>query len=198
MKSIHILALSLLAIAPLSAAPISSLPNLTRIFMLESTGIILNHNLQPFGAVEMVGNLPADVTTNANEQYDLYYSDANGTPNQNGEFLTITCNFEQVGVAGCNIAAVGLGFSSGPDILFNTITDLRTGFNYVAGSESFIIDNSLTTFSSLGNNADGNPPLRVTLGISAPPSGNEVPEPSTYATIGAGLLAAAFLRRRNR
>lgn len=197
MKSIQILALSLLAIAPLSAAPISSLPNLLNVFVIEVTGTANTHNFLPFGAVEMVGNVPPDITTNANERYDLFYSDANGTANQFGEFLTITCNFQTAYAPGCNIAAVGLSFSGGPDVLFNTITALSTGFNYVAGSENFIIDNDLTTYSSLGNNADGNPLLRVTLGISAP-SSSAVPEPSTYATMGAGLLAAALLRRRNR
>ena len=196
MKSIQILALSLLAIAPLSAAPISSLPNLNTIFVIEVTGVATSHNFLPFGAVEQVGNVPPDIATNGNEQYDLFYSDANGTFNQNGEYLTITCNFEQFGFTGCNIAAVGLTFAGGPNVLFNTITALSTGFSYVAGSENLIIDNDLATFSSLGNNADGNPPLRVTLGITAP-SGSEVPEPSTYATLGAGLLVAAFLRRHN-
>jgi hypothetical protein len=196
MKSIYILALSLLAIAPLSAAPIRTLPNLTSVFIWEATTTNNFYSFAPNVGVNVQGNLPVDVLSGANEEYDLFYSNANGTFNLDGEYLTVVCNFTGAGQIGCNISAIGLSFSSGPDILFNTITNIRTGFNYTAGSENFMIDNDLETPGSLGNNSDA-PPLSVTFGITAP-SGNEVPEPSTYATLGAGLLAAAFLRRRNR
>lgn len=68
----------------------------------------------------------------ADEQYDLYISDQNGTLNSNGSYLTITCthNWDFYGISGANnIDAVSLNLSDGSKIWASTVASYILGFN---------------------------------------------------------------------
>ena len=71
---------------------------------------MLNRLLNP------LGSLNQDFTFFATENYDVFYSGANGTPHINGSFLTIEGIWQaDPRFGGMNITGVELAFSVGPN-----------------------------------------------------------------------------------
>jgi hypothetical protein len=195
-RSIAPLALSLLLVAgTAAAAPIRSLPDLESVTIYEITfattpntyapdaAQLLNRLADPLGA----GN--NDFTFVANEYYDVFYSDADGTPDADGAFLTIEGVWRSDGgPGGMNINEVELAFGGAtPHTRFGDfVSDFAYGTgNVTAGSESTAVDHDLGTFPRFGNTSttDLDDRFRLTIGFD----GISVPEPRV-----ALLLAAAF------
>jgi hypothetical protein len=186
------------------AAPIRTLADLESVTIYEITfgttpntyapdaAQLLNRSADPLGA----GN--NDFTFVANEYYDVFYSDSDGTPNPYGAFLTIEGVWRSNGgPGGMNVNEVELTFGgASPHTQFGDfVSDFEYGTgNVTAGSESTAVDHDLGTFPRFGNTSttDLNDRFRLTIGFD----GISVPEPRI-----ALLLAAAFgyaLVRRTR
>jgi hypothetical protein len=196
------LLLSLLTLVPAvaSQAAIVNTPGLTTVRFWEATGWILPYDFAQNGAqmttqlgVGTLGPSTNDFSPLTSENYDVFYSDANGAFNLNGDYVSVEAvfPFSLPSGGGLNLAAVDLIIAGSPvraDILasWNGL-----GNNFIAGDVGRAVDFdnypltplTATTMGNTGGNA-GQPPtqhLRVTVGWS------RIPEPST------GLLAALSL-----
>lgn len=102
------------------------------------------------------------------EFFDVYYSDANGEFNATGAFITIDIRFNKANAngGGGNISGIRFNFNNGKSILANHLESfVSNGSNYTIDSELYAVDCDLSTYSSLGNNANIQTNLRLTVGI---------------------------------
>lgn len=130
------------------------------------------------------------------ENYDVFFSDANGALNANGSYLTIEGN---CGVPyNCfNINGVALVKTGGALEYANTLASAvygRAG-SFTPNTALKAVDNSLDTFTQMGDTIgmDANARMRITVGFASTPA---VPEPETYAMLLAGLGLVGFAARR--
>jgi hypothetical protein len=196
---------SLLALASIVAllpgvsetqAAILNMPGLTHVIVWEATGPISFH-LFPQNGTKMTNQLGVGVLGPNNndfsplpsENYDVFYSDANGNFNLNGNYVTVEAVYSNAsGGGGLNVAAVDLFFlSSSTSLRADVLASFQgLGPNYTAGSEIFAADPDAgpSTFTSMGSTMV--PPtqhLRVTVTWK-----QLVPEPATF-----GLLSLSFV-----
>lgn len=184
-------------------AAIMTTPGLTGITFWEATGPIVPFTFAP-NSSEMTNQLGVGVLGPNNddfsqlptENYDVFYSDANGNFNLNGNYVTVEAVYPVPGGGGgLNIAAVDLVIGSGTlraDVLASFV---GLGPNYIPGSELNAVDAdtpSPTTITTMGSTMV--PPtqhLRVTVTWSK----LGIPEPTSAAMALAGL--GLTLVRRN-
>jgi hypothetical protein len=185
------------------ALPVRDIPGLVSISFWERTGgsaptesvfavdgTELTTRLEdPLGA----GN--HDISGATSEYYDVFYSNADGSFNLAGEYLTIEGVFQQSlpSGGGLNLAEIGLGFD-GAAVEFGNFVANFFAFGDNALPETVVraIDGDLQTHTTMGNTIDAPERLRVTLGFAS--SSGTVPEPSTSVLI--GLAALGVLARR--
>jgi hypothetical protein len=201
MKLLTILALGTLSLVPAYAAALRDTPGLTAIRLFEVSGSVIATDLVAQGggldikAANFVGsNANSDYSTPNAERFDLYYSDAAGNFNLNGEYVTIDC-FMDNEISGCNVAALQLVFGSTPGALADVLTRAVTTQGYVANSELLAVDGSTSTYALLGSS--GISLMSLTVGFSGLQS-SAVPEPSTYALMGAGLIGLAYFNKKRK
>jgi uncharacterized repeat protein (TIGR01451 family) len=111
------------------------------------------------------------------EYFDVFFSDAYGRPNLAGSYLTVEAVFDRelpFGGGG-NIAAAVLRFADGRNETASHMASyLALGGNAVHSSVFNAVDDSLGTFTTLGNNLGSDARMRITLGFpsstSAPPA----------------------------
>ena len=130
---------------------------LTNITVWESTGTETAYNFQidpmdprllPISGGPTSSNY--DFTTAAQEYYDVFLSDADGTPDTNGCCVTIVCNMAQVSAnyaTGNNIDAVELDFADGLRLGATSVGSVQLGQG--------LTDPNLLFTSGLANNALG-------------------------------------------
>lgn len=101
------------------------------------------------------------------EFYDVFYSDADGTFNSNGGFVTIECRYDfSNGGGALNINEVEFYFGSGYSMYGCYVTSyVSNGSTYVPGSEEWAADCNLVTLSTMGNTENTTIRLRLTIGI---------------------------------
>lgn len=191
-----LLATVFVAVPRFAQAAVMTFPGLTAIRFTEVSGIGLPHFFLPaspqmtnqLGVLNVVNN---DFTGAPTEVYDVFYSDANGALNVNGNYVTIEARFAGQAGGGLNIAAVDLLLGPAPfmicraDILASFV---GLGSNYVPGSELLAVDPDgviPSTFSVMGNTAGVTGRMRVTVGWT-----KIVPEPSS---VGFAIIACAFV-----
>jgi len=181
-------------------------PGLTAIAFYETSGPTLPHFFLP-NSPQMTSQLAIlNATSNdfqgvPQEAYDVFYSDANGAFNLNGNFVTIEARYPGTGGGGgLNIAAVDLLLGVAPfmpcraDILASF---QGLGSNYIPGSELNAVDADTpapATFTTMGNTAGQASRLRITVGWK-----KIIPEPAGLGLLSsgtAGLVALAHRRRR--
>jgi hypothetical protein len=193
------------------AVPVRAIPDLVSVTFYERTG---GSAPNPFtfavGGSELTTRLPDplgapgnfDIAGASTEYYDVYYSNADGSFNLDGEYLSIEGVFLQTlpSGGGLNLAEIALNFSSSPIEYGNFIASfLALGDNSVAANVGRAIDGDLLTHTTMGNTVGSSERLRVTLGFqsSSGPPPAPVPEPGTLALLGLGLAGLGLSRRRH-
>lgn len=133
------------------------------------------------------------------ENYDVFFSNADGTLNANGSYLTIEGN---CGVAyNCfNISGVALVKTGNVLEFADTLASAvygRAG-SFTANSAVKAVDNDLSSYTQLGDTIGlgMDARMRITVGFASttPP----VPEPSTWAMLLAGLGLVGWQSTRRR
>jgi hypothetical protein len=245
-KIASVFALSILSIVFLKdsaqATSIQSLPNLQSVTFLERTGTVDEGDIKTFSynSTELTTRLADPMTdiymhpanydfygarlynpyslsdVNYSELYDVFYSDASGNFNANGEYITVEAVWARyqgltpaLGVnvidpatgvvgGGLNIAAVYLTFAD-TSKLYADVTSSYVAFgdNKVEGSYGRATDGDLATATTMGNTIQPGHPdrLRITVGFSSPAA---VPLPATLLLLAPGLLAIWRFRGRFR
>ncbi len=137
------------------------------------------------------------------ELYDVFYSDADGTFNPNGEYLTIEGEWDRQYPAGggLNLAEMGLNFSDGRIEYGRYVASyVMLGNNAVLSSIPYAVDGNLMTATIMGNTVGLAARLRLTLGFDAtelPDSGvSPVPAPPALILLGSGRIGLMGLRKR--
>ena len=180
-------------------AAIMTLPGLTNIRFWEYSGGPIQNNFAPASS-EMTAQLGVlspisrDFDGVGGENYDVFYSDANGAFNLNGNYVTIDAVYPNAsGGGGLNIAAVDLMFGSSvlrADTLTNAV---GMGTNYIPLSEFLAVDPDAptpATFTTMGNTAGVPGRLSITVGWRG------IPEPASAMLMLCGVLGAGWSRRR--
>lgn len=156
--------------------PVRLIPNLTSITFYERTG-----GTEPTAyefTVEgpeltkrlddplAVGNF--DIPGASSEFYDVYYSNADGTFNYDGSYLTISGTFGLALPAGggLNLAEIGLNFAGAPTEFGNYLASyVVLGDNAAENNVGNCIDGDLQTHTTMGNTVGTSERLRLTLGF---------------------------------
>ena len=203
LKSALMACLAACVFAPVQATPVMLMPGLQTITFWERTGGTgpLPYTFLPNGIqliTQLSGTLSGtnqDFSGLPNEHYDVYYSNANGTFNLNGDYVSVEATYDnRFGGGGLNIAEVELNFSGGTSMYANSVASfVALGSNAVAGSELNAIDGYLSTHTAMGNTVGQSQRLRVTLGFD-----RTVPEPSSVLLSGIALLGLAASTKRSR
>jgi hypothetical protein len=200
-----LIATAAIAVASPAPAAIISTPGLTQVRVWESTGPMTAYNFAFNGpqmttqlAVGTLGPSTNDFSPLANENYDVYYSDANGNFNINGNYVSVAAVYPPPlpSGGGLNLGAVDLIIGGLPVRADTLASWVGLGNNYIAGSEVLAVDAdnfplAPATATTMGSTIV--PPaqhLRVTVTWS-----RLVPEPSTVLLIAIGLVA--ILARRS-
>ena len=193
------------------AAPIRNIPNLASVQIFEVSGGETLFNMTPADPV-VINKRPdrlafgnTDFQSNSNEFYDFFYSDADGTFNPFGAFLTITAIFDNPNDGGLNISRARL-ISQGPGDPVATIEYASFVASFFAiGDFAFpaTATNALgdtpgtTTFLGDTSGQPDNVRLRLTLGFESTRP-QDVNAPASLTLVGLGLLGAGAMRRRKR
>ena len=116
-----------------------------------------------------------DIKGAPTEFYDVYYSEADGTFNLDGSYLTISgvYSYGLPQGGGLNLAEIGLNFSGTSTEYGNYVASyVALGDNKDESSVNLCIDGNLQTCTTMGNTIGTNERLRLTLGFlssSGPP-----------------------------
>ncbi len=193
----------LTAAASSHAVSLAAIPGLQQVRVWEATASVLEADFAA-GDSRLTQRLAGNTLTAAtrdfgffagDENYDLFYSDAGGTPNASGAYLTIEAN---CGVPfNChNIDAVALQIA-GVSYYATAVTHVTFGgSNNSPGSQFNILgapNNSWTGLGdTIGQPADAR--LSITVSFDTAP----VPEPQTWALMALGLGAIGLRSQRRR
>ena len=191
----------LLAAASLTlpAAPIRTLPGLTGINFLEGTsGVTTISYTVPSEALEYrrptaPGSGNYDFIGATNEFYDVFYSNADGSFNLDGEYISIEATYTGSS-SGLNIMEVELLFGSTVVTANNILSYAGFGATFNPASVGNAVDGNYATGTSMGSTT-GDQRLRVTVGFPAQAPPSEVPEPSSFVLGALGLGSILGYRR---
>jgi hypothetical protein len=157
-------------------ASIRGAPGAQQVLIWEQTGgitqlpFIVN---DPLLLARRAGNLApanADYVTGAAEYYDFFYSNADGAPNQDGEYLTVECTYFGGQGPGLNINEVALVYAGGQQVFGCAISSAVYGTGGIAGSALFAADQLLNTVSLLGSVEAPTERLRLTVDFRCAPT----------------------------
>ena len=159
--------------------PLMTLPGLTSITFHEQSGAIVPHTYS-VNDIALTTHVPGQLNgTNRDfegvanrEFYDVYYSDADGSFNIDGGFVSIECRYDFTNGGGAhNINEVEFHFGSGNSIYGRYVASyVSNGSTYIPGSEEWAADCNLVTLSYMGNTVNTSIKLRLTIGILDPAS----------------------------
>jgi autotransporter-associated beta strand protein len=113
-----------------------------------------------------LGSTNADFVTAAHEYYDVFFSNADGSFNSSGSFVTVECKFDFASPfgGGFNIARIDINLANGTVSSLDTLTSsVSSGNNAIAGSAANAVDGNLTTWTTMGNTLGDVGRLRITV-----------------------------------
>jgi len=196
MRKLLCLLIGLLPFELAVAGPLRLEPNFIGISVVEATSGNTVHffgvNSTELTTMVSLGS-SFDFNGAPGENYDVFYSDSDGSFNLDGEYVTIQGIYNGNG-SGFNIAEVLMDFSNWDPIAATVLTNFATGTsNYTPGSELLAVDGSGSTATALGQSTNVNAPMSITVGFTNQAS---VPEPSTFGLAGAALAGVLWRMRR--
>jgi hypothetical protein len=195
---ISVSAAEITAIAPAQAEmtrPVRQIPGLLSLTFWERTGAApvantfavnspqmenrLNDPLGP-GNRDFAGFASGELT----EAYDVFYSNADGTPNRDGAYVTVEAVWERALPAGggLNIAEVQLDFAqpaTPPEYAYDVTSFVGLGDNFIPASISNAVDGDLQTHTTMGNTVGQTRRLRITVAFAS----SVPPPPPTLAIL---------------
>lgn len=207
--------LTLVSAAAAEAASIRTLPGLLSVTTYEETftttpvAFAPNSSQLTTRLADPLGTGNNDFTFFDQEFYDVFYSNADGTPNADGAFVTVegVWRNQAIALGGMNINEIELNFAGGVNdfadvvssVVFGSFCNPGNPAQCNPGSEALAVDHDLSTFPRFGHtsNTDLDDRFRLTVGFNgisdvvAP-----VPEPSTILLLGSGIAVLMFRRRR--
>ncbi len=177
--------------------PLRQLPDLQRIdvvlpgrsssFAVDSP-LLLARLVDPlsFPTPDFIGSDPT-------EKGDIFYSDADGTPNPDGSFVTLESVYTKTAPAlgGLNVSEVQLKFSARTESANAVTSFVAMGDNAESSTVPKAADGFVATYAVLGNTNGGDAfaRLRITLGFAA-----ATPKPDLQVSIGGSPNSGGFTR----
>jgi hypothetical protein len=166
-----------------TAGPLQNVAPFIQIYESTGTTGALGYSpVDPDLLARLPGTLSAtnkDYESNAGEYYDFFYSDADGTPNPLGSYLTIEARYDNPAPAGggLNISGVRLDYFVGADDWANVVAsfDSLGSSTYIPGSGTRALGSNTTTTSTMGNTFGTTDRLRLTLGFPSSSCGHAYP-----------------------
>ncbi len=157
--------------------------------------------LFPVGSPLLLARLPDPLTfpppdfigSDPSEKGDIFYSDADGTPNQDGSFVTLESVYTRTAPAlgGLNVSDVQLRFATRTESASTVTSFVAMGDNAETSTVPNAADGSVSTYAILGNTNGGDAfaRLRITLGFAA-----ASPKPDLQVSIGGSAVDGLFRR----
>jgi hypothetical protein len=162
-----------------SNEPLRGNPSLSSITVYERTGgtaptaytFSVNSSQMTTRRADPLSFANSDIATAGPEYYDVYYSNADGSFNLNGAFISVEAVFGGTGAtnAGLNLAEVRLNFSDGTTQFAQGIASFqRLGGNSYPDRIPQAVDGNLSTHTAMGNTSGSGQRLRVTVSFHRP------------------------------
>jgi len=182
-----------------SAAIIKEIPNLSSVSFYEGTSSAgglqeFNFNINSSHLnsrrADPLGSSNNDFTGVVDREfYDVFYSDADGTFNSNGEYISIEAIYD--GEGGLNISAVTLVYEdSSTEFASQVSSFLAFGSGAMPSWVGHAVDGDLYSYTQMGSSTIER--LRVTVGFND----SIVPVPSAICLLGSGLIGLMRFRRK--
>lgn len=155
---------------------IQSIKGLKSITIYEATNGVFSHTFDKNSSA-LNYRIPGQLSPTVNdfqgwvsqEFYDVFYSDADGSFNKNGKFISIEAIFNIAYTGGgLNISGVLLNFEDGRSIFLDHLEGfVKNSERYVPESEKRAVDGNIGTYTSMGNTKKFEGRLRITLGLKS-------------------------------
>lgn len=186
--------------APAVAGSLRKVPNLQSITFFERTG---GTSPDPYtfsiDSAQLLNRGSYDFQGTTTEHYDVFYSDALGNFDVDGEYMTIEGVYGRSRPAGggLNLAEMRLNFADGLAEYANVVTSFRgLGDNAILSSVKNAVDGNLLTHTTMGNTIGQSERLSITLGFASSSEATPIPEPSFVSSLLAfGLFGAISMRK---
>lgn len=181
------------------AAIVHDIPSLTSITFYETTSNITAYTFglsssQLTTQLASLGSGSYDFYGVAgHEYYDVFYSNADGSLNTNGEYITVEAvyDFGLPSGGGLNIAEIGLNFSNGTSVFANSVVSfMALGNNAIPEDVGNAVDGNLSTYTTMGNTLGQSDRLRITV--------NPVPIPGAFILLCSCLAGLGVIRSQRR
>ena len=147
-------------------SPLRNMPGLNSITITEKTGINNTPTYNPTSSSLNFGT--SDLNTTASEHYDFYYSDADGTANINGAYISSKMHRDlsmDNAQSGNNIDSMKLSFANGSSFYADLVASYQLG-NSVSSVSNAALPEALGSPDGVVSTT-GDQDSRITLGFCA-------------------------------